>query len=398
MQNDDDPEELYSIDELNGKSGFVIAPFNATETCPILLMRPDIVKSFRLKTEKEGTAKETVSKKVINFTKASDAEKQSCFAKASDAEKRSYAEDFDDFHDQLAEGRFDKIVLARCSRITSKTAHEKAEDLFKKACKMYPRLFIALISTAQSGTWLMATPEAVSYTHLRAHEKAEDLFKKACKMYPRLFIALISTAQSGTWLMATPEVLLSGNGCEFKTMALAGTQQAPPSDIIADKPVEGVEWSQKDREEQQYVSDYIEDVLSEFTDHCHKKGPYTTMAAQLYHLRTDFTFRLDDTDLLGEVLDALFPTPAICGIPKEETRQYILANESIDRKYYSGFVGPLMPNGDTHLYVSLRCMNIHPGGKFDLYAGGGLLEESIMKKEWDETEAKMQTMKRVIGL
>ena len=365
MQNDDDPEELYSIDELNGKTGFVIAPFDATETCPILLMRPDIVKSFRLKTEKvktgtKDTAKvetvetetvETVSKKVSNFAKAADAEKQSCFAKASDAEKRSYVEDFEDFHDQLAEGRFDKIVLARCSRVTSKTAHEKAEDLFKKACKMYPRLFIALISTAQSGTWLMATPE----------------------------------------------VLLSGNGCEFKTMALAGTQQAPPSDIIADKPVEGVEWSQKDREEQQYVSDYIEDVLSEFTDHCHKKGPYTTMAAQLYHLRTDFTFRLDDTDLLGDVLDALFPTPAICGIPKEETRQYILANESIDRKYYSGFVGPLMPNGDTHLYVSLRCMNIHPGGKFDLYAGGGLLEESIMEKEWDETEAKMQTMKRVIG-
>ena len=377
MQNDDDPEELYSVDELNGKSGFVIAPFDATETCPILLMRPDIVKSFRLKTVETGTKEtakvktvetgtketakvetvetetvETVSKKVSNFAKASDAEKQSCFAKASDAEKRSYVEDFEDFHDQLAEGRFDKIVLARCSRVTSKTAHEKAEDLFKKACKMYPRLFIALISTAQSGTWLMATPE----------------------------------------------VLLSGNGCEFKTMALAGTQQAPPSDIIADKPVEGVEWSQKDREEQQYVSDYIEDVLSEFTDHCHKKGPYTTMAAQLYHLRTDFTFRLDDTDLLGDVLDALFPTPAICGIPKEETRQYILANESIDRKYYSGFVGPLMPNGDTHLYVSLRCMNIHPGGKFDLYAGGGLLEESILEKEWDETEAKMQTMKRVIGL
>lgn len=355
MQNDDDPEELYSIDELNGKSGFVIAPFDATETCPILLMRPDIVKTFRLKTEKEDAVKagaKEVKAETKETAKVETVETVSNFAKASDAEKRSYAEDFEDFHDQLEEGRFDKIVLARCSHITSKTAHEKAEDLFKKACKMYPRLFIALISTAQSGTWLMATPE----------------------------------------------VLLSGNGCEFKTMALAGTQQAPPSDIVADKPVEGVEWSQKDREEQLYVSDYIEDVLSEFTDHCHKKGPYTTMAAQLYHLRTDFTFRLDDTDLLGDVLDALFPTPAICGIPKEETRQYILANESIDRKYYSGFVGPLMPNGDTHLYVSLRCMNIHPGGKFDLYAGGGLLEESIMEKEWDETEAKMQTMKRVIGL
>lgn len=113
-------------------------------------------------------------------------------------------------------------------------------------------------------------------------------------------------------------------------------------------------------------------------------------------MRTGFIFRLDDIDELGDVLDALFPTPAICGIPKEEARQFILDNESIDRKYYSGFVGPLVPSGETHLYVSLRCMNIHPGGKFDLYAGGGLLKESEMQKEWDETEAKLQTMKKVL--
>ena len=56
-----------------------------------------------------------------------------------------------------------------------------------------------------------------------------------------------------------------------------------------------------------------------------------------------------------------------------------------------------MPNSETHLYVSLRCMNIHQGGKFDLYAGGGLLAESEMEKEWLETEAKMQTMRKVVG-
>ena len=180
-------------------------------------------------------------------------------------------------------------------------------------------------------------------------------------------------------------------------MALAGTQPAPASTIVSDKPIEGVEWQKKDQMEQQYVTDYIEDVISEFSQHYTKKGPFTTMAAQLYHLRTDFLFRLDDIDCLGDVLDELFPTPAICGIPKEETRQFILDNESIDRKYYSGFVGPLMPNGETHLYVSLRCMNIHQGGKFDLYAGGGLLAESEMEKEWLETEAKMQTMRKVVG-
>ena len=33
----------------------------------------------------------------------------------------------------------------------------------------------------------------------------------------------------------------------------------------------------------------------------------------------------------------------------------------------------------------------------DLYAGGGLLAESEMEKEWLETEAKMQTMRKVVG-
>ncbi len=108
---------------------------------------------------------------------------------------------------------------------------------------------------------------------------------------------------------------------------------------------EETDWTKKEQEEQQYVTDYIEDVISEFTDEYSKEGPFTTMAANLYHLRTDFLFRLEDTDCLGDVLDALFPTPAICGIPKEETRQYILDHESINRKYYSGFVGPLMPSG-----------------------------------------------------
>ena len=267
MQNDDDPEKLSSVDELNGKSGFVIAPFMPSEECPILLMRPDVVKHIKLKAEM------TIQEAEVSLS--------------SKKEKQAYAQDFETFHEQLEKGKFDKIVLARCSKMRS------------QAC---------------------------------AHIQAKELFLKACQMYPRLFIALVSTTQSGTWLMATPEILLSGNGCEFKTMALAGTQPAPASTIVSDKPIEGVEWQKKDQMEQQYVTDYIEDVISEFSQHYTKKGPFTTMAAQLYHLRTDFLFRLDDIDCLGDVLDELFPTPAICGIPKEETRQFILDNESIDRK------------------------------------------------------------------
>ena len=32
--------------------------------------------------------------------------------------------------------------------------------------------------------------------------------------------------------------------------------------------------------------------------------------------------------------------------------------------------------------------------RFTLYAGGGLLKESLCQTEWDETEAKMNTMRQ----
>ncbi len=316
MQSKGEAEVISSVSGLNGKNGFVIAPFAPSDECPILLMHPDSVKQLTIPESKN------VSSQIMASPKD---------------EKEHYAHDFDSFHQQLEQGVFQKIVLARCS-------HVKASTI----------------------------------------ASAEDLFIKACHLYPRLFVALVSTPQTGTWLMATPEILLSGNGDTFFTMALAGTQKTP-------------EWSKKNREEQQCVTDYIEECIKEFADKYTLKGPYTTMAAQLYHLRTDFSFHLQNADRLGDVLDKLFPTPAVCGIPKESARQFILSHEQQPRKYYSGFVGPLSFHGDTHLYVSLRCMNILRDGMYDLYAGGGLLVESEMQKEWEETEAKLQTMKAILS-
>ena len=85
----------------------------------------------------------------------------------------------------------------------------------------------------------------------------------------------------------------------------------------------------------------------------------------------------------------------VCGIPKEAAKDFILSHEGIDRSYYSGFIGPLNINNETHLYVSLRCMQIMDNC-CRLYAGGGLLSESKKESEWQETEAKLQTMLQLL--
>lgn len=60
-----------------------------------------------------------------------------------------------------------------------------------------------------------------------------------------------------------------------------------------------------------------------------------------------------------------------------------------------GFVGWLSPTGRTDLYVNLRCATIQDN-RYTLFAGGGLLASSRLEEEWQETNDKMQTMKKII--
>jgi isochorismate synthase len=215
-----------------------------------------------------------------------------------------------------------------------------------------------------------------------------------------MFISLVYTEKSGYWLTATPEILLEGDGSEWRTIALAGTMKLEGEQLKSEG--ETLSWSTKDIQEQRYVATYIAECLEQFTMDFSEDGPRTVRAANLVHLRSDFTFTLPDTDHIGDLLNALHPTPAVCGLPKRESFNFIIHNEHTPRRYYSGFMGPLnvqcsMFNVQcsTHLYVSLRCMNIE-GNCYHLYAGGGLLMESTVEQEWQETEAKLETMRSLL--
>ena len=91
----------------------------------------------------------------------------------------------------------------------------------------------------------------------------------------------------------------------------------------------------------------------------------------------------------------LHPTPAVCGLPKEEAYRFIIDTENYDRSYYSGIIGWLAPEGDTTLYVNLRCMRIDKDTA-TLYAGGGILPTSEAESEWEETQHKMDTMRNIL--
>lgn len=212
------------------------------------------------------------------------------------------------------------------------------------------------------------------------------IFVKACSIYPSAYSYLLYTPQTGLWLGCTPELLLATQkNRRFSTMALAGTQFVP------EKLNTTLEWNEQFVREQAYVTDYIFQSLTPLTRELYVSPTYTIRAGQLAHLRSDITGRLYEPQSLVHVLEKLHPTPAVCGLPKSEALDFILKNEPINRRYYSGCLGLISPKGESRLYVNLRCMQIF-ASKARLYAGGGLLSGAILQDEWIETERKMQTI------
>lgn len=318
---------VMSCAELGHCQGFVVAPFAVSPKQPILVIQADCVNRSA-----DGTWAEPMLPLPFMQGVTTQISEQTCHL------RDDYHIDFLNFHTHLENGDFQKLVLSRSLLIS----HDNA-----------------------------ASPYV--------------LFQRACAQYPRMFISLVYTEQSGLWLTSTPEILLAGEDSQWRTMALAGT--VPFS--------EQVRWGDKNIQEQRYVATYITRQLEQFTTDFTEQGPYTARAGHLAHLRSDFHFCLTDTRRVGELLQALHPTPAVCGLPKQEAFQFIQRYEHHQRSYYSGFMGPLFVEGHTNLFVTLRCMQLFHRA-FRLYAGGGLLKDSQEELEWQETETKLDTMRNII--
>ncbi|MGC6422458.1 MAG: chorismate-binding protein [Flavobacteriaceae bacterium] len=191
--------------------------------------------------------------------------------------------------------------------------------------------------------------------------------------------------QTGTWLGASPERLLIQSDHRLHTVALAGT--LPQSTSPA--------WTEKEREEQQMVVDAIVDALETVfpstSIHCSKR--YTKPAGNLVHLCTDI--RIEDVHIpMHQVLELLHPTPAVGGLPKDKSLAFINKNESYDRRFYTGILGPVAAS-EKQLFVNLRCAELGIK-KLAIYVGGGITAASEPEKEWQEILRKSETILRWI--
>ncbi|EFW84213.1 Isochorismate synthase [Pseudomonas savastanoi pv. glycinea] len=199
------------------------------------------------------------------------------------------------------------------------------------------------------------------------------------------------------FLGASPECLLTVQGDQLHTMALAGTAPRGTNSAEDARLGEQLLASEKDNSEHAMVIDCIRHGLVE---HCLKLDiacrPRLHKLPHIQHLLPPVQATLAPNASLLGIVQSLHPTPAVGGLPRNEALDYIRSNEQLDRGWYAGPIGWLDDQGNGELAVALRSALL-TGQRATLFAGCGLVSGSEPESEYRESDLKMQTMREALG-
>jgi isochorismate synthase len=281
-------------------------------------------------------------------------------------------------------------------RFPAGISEEKSTRGFENSPTEDREVYVELVRSAQQ---YMAEGNCMKIVVSRSQEVETHVqplhaFDMLLQMYPDAFCYLWHHPDTGIWIGASPELLLKVEENIYQTTSLAGTAryEGEPEP----------HWGPKEREEQAIVTSFLLDAIRGKVATVNITGPVTIKAADLLHLQSRISGELGPARL-ADLIAALHPSPAVCGLPRKEALDFINRHENYNRAFYTGYLGELnMPaslaagsNQQAQLYVNLRCMSFSRGYA-TLYVGGGVTPASSPQAEWEETVNKSGTMRRVL--
>ncbi len=333
LQNDHALTMLSGDDEIPGKNGFLIAPFLSSKVHQSYIIQPDQIFRNEL-TDNEISSLQTYSDISLNGSNQLSPE---------ETRKENFLQQLEETISEIKKGEYDKVVLSRIKKVTGKFS-DQLPKIFSLLCDSYSKAFVYMFS-------------------IKGH----------------------------CWAGATPEPFFCSKDNKLFTVSLAGTRPYSEENMHLDN------WNHKERVEQEYVTDFIKNILRQHhIGNYDLQGPYTKKAGRLIHLRTDFSFPHNAAGKnLTRLIRSLHPTSAICGMPMKKSMKFILQLEKHNREYYAGYLGPVGIDDEMQLFVNLRCMKVLQN-ELILFVGSGITSESIPEDEWDETEIKAETLLSIV--
>lgn len=190
---------------------------------------------------------------------------------------------------------------------------------------------------------------------------------------------------------ATPELLAKAEGDRVRSMALAGSMKR------GDTPESDAEFGQalldskKDRHEHQLVADRLRDRLKPLTSELTIGQTGLLKLSNIQHIYTPVSGTLKQPKGILPLVEALHPTPALGGEPRDIALPLISELEPVPRGWYAAPVGWIDHRLDGQFSVAIRSA-VAQKNRVWMYAGAGIVADSEPSKEWDETALKFTPM------
>jgi isochorismate synthase len=195
------------------------------------------------------------------------------------------------------------------------------------------------------------------------------------------------------FVCASPETLVSRHDDVVRSHPLAGTAPRGGDPTADARLAAGLLASAKDRAEHQVTIDFVHQTLLPWCSFLDEEAePSVVGVANVQHLGTMVEGQLSDpAPSVLEMVEALHPTPAVGGDPRDAAIALIARLETGDRGRYAGPVGWVDGAGNGSWAVGIRSAEL-TGTTATLWAGVGIVADSDPVAELEETRAKLQAM------
>ncbi len=190
---------------------------------------------------------------------------------------------------------------------------------------------------------------------------------------------------------ATPEMLAAMDGPNVVSRVLAGTSAPGEGQELLD--------SLKNRSEHHFAVESVARALAPRAEVLNVPSePQLLDLPNVTHLATEVTAQISNANVL-DIVDALHPTAAVCGTPTKLAFDILEDLEGTQRGRYSGPVGWVNASGSGEFGIALRCGQMSKDHRsVRVFAGGGIMPDSVPELELAETRAKMRPVLEALGL
>jgi menaquinone-specific isochorismate synthase len=214
---------------------------------------------------------------------------------------------------------------------------------------------------------------------------------------PGSHVFLFEPTPGNVLLGAAPETVATVAGGIFKATAVAGSIARGSGPEEQASLARELLQSEKERREHQVCVEDMVARLSEISDEIEADdAPHVLTLSAIQHLETPITATLHPNETVISALEALHPTPAVCGFPRDRALDLLKREEPFQRGWYAGPVGWFDNDGNGVFVPALRSA-VGWGGEWRLFAGAGIVDGSDTSREWAETSIKFQPVLKALS-